>query len=106
MDVIKLNPVSPEGLTGPVLTDKVRDKKTGDVTVKQSFSDEIGNAVRRVDVYQKEADRAIEDGAIRGPEDIHEAMIRLQEAEISLRMFMQIRNKAIEAYREIMRMQV
>lgn len=71
-----------------------------------SFVDEMGNAIKKVDAYQKTADKAMENGAIKGPEDIHEAMIRLQEAEISLRLFMQVKNKAIEAYREIMRMQV
>jgi flagellar hook-basal body complex protein FliE len=33
-------------------------------------------------------------------------MIRLEEADISLRMMVQVRNKAVEAYQEIMRMQV
>jgi len=37
---------------------------------------------------------------------IHELMIAMEKADISLRLMVQVRNKAIEAYQEIMRMQV
>jgi flagellar hook-basal body complex protein FliE len=40
-----------------------------------------------------------------GEKDIHQAMIALEQANISLRMIIQIRNKIIAAYEEIMRMQ-
>lgn len=94
---------------GTVANVEIKQEKQGSRNITRegpSFVTEIGNAIKKVDAYQKKADQAMEDGAIKGAEDIHEAMIRLQEAEISLRFFMQVKNKAIEAYREIMRMQV
>ncbi|MFQ5739160.1 MAG: flagellar hook-basal body complex protein FliE [Acidobacteriota bacterium] len=38
--------------------------------------------------------------------DVHTAMIALQKADLSFQMMMQVRNKLVEAYQEIMRMQV
>ncbi len=70
-----------------------------------SFLDAIKGKIEEVDRFQHEANKAMEDGAIKGADNIHEAMIKLQEAEISLRFLIKVRNKALEAYREIMRMQ-
>ena len=41
-----------------------------------------------------------------GDTDIHSAVIDAQKAEIALNLTIQIRNKAVEAYQEIMRMQI
>lgn len=71
----------------------------------RSFWQDLKERIEQVDAFQKAADEVMEKGAIRGAEDIHEAMIRLQEAEISLRFLIEVRNKAMEAYREVMRMQ-
>jgi flagellar hook-basal body complex protein FliE len=38
--------------------------------------------------------------------DLHELMISMEKADISLRLMVQLRNKAIDAYQEIMRMQI
>ncbi|MCX7822913.1 MAG: flagellar hook-basal body complex protein FliE [Syntrophobacterales bacterium] len=104
---VNVNVVSPDRVaTIEIATKSDGSQKGRGVTGNPSFVDEMGRAIKRVDAYQKRADQAMEDGAIKGAEDIHEAMIRLQEAEISLRMFMQVKNKALEAYREIMRLQV
>lgn len=70
-----------------------------------SFGDELKDKIQEVDTYQHAADKAMEKGALEGAQDIHEAMIKLQEAEVSLRLLLEVRNKAMEAYREIMRMQ-
>ncbi len=70
-----------------------------------SFLEEIKGKIAEVDNFQHEANKAMADGAIKGAENIHEAMIKLQEAEISLRFLLRVRNKVLEAYREIMRMQ-
>ena len=42
---------------------------------------------------------------IAGKKDIHQAMISMEEAHISMRLLIQVRNKMISAYEEIMRMQ-
>ena len=39
-------------------------------------------------------------------ENLHEIMIRMEESRISLQLMMQVRNRVLEAYQEVMRMQV
>ncbi len=67
------------------------------------FSDFIQQAVKRVNDMQIEGDRSVEKLA-KGQVGIHETMISLEKAGISLRLLLQVRNKAMDAYREIMRM--
>ena len=70
----------------------------------QGFGDIINTAVEKVNQLEHEADQSIGD-LLQGKADIHETMIALQKSDISLRTFLAVRNKVIEAYREIMRMQ-
>ena len=44
--------------------------------------------------------------AVGDAENLHEIMIRLEEGRISLQLVMQVRNRVLEAYQEVMRMQV
>ena len=41
---------------------------------------------------------------LNGKKDIHETMINLQKTDISMRLLLAVRNKAVEAYREIIHM--
>lgn len=78
---------------------KVADKKGG-------FKDAIVNTINEVDGLKKSADQAIYDMSIGKGEDIHKVMIALEKADVSFQLMMQVRNKAINAYEEIMRMPV
>ena len=75
---------------------------------KQEITSEFGKVIKgaidRVDGMDKEADKSIMD-LLKGKADIHETMIALQKADISMRLLLAIRNKAIEAYKEITHMQ-
>ena len=73
-------------------------------TPDQGFGKIIGAAVEKVNHLENEADRSIGD-LLQGKNDIHETMIALQKSDISMRTFLAVRNKVIEAYREVMRMQ-
>jgi len=68
------------------------------------FGEIIKGAINNVNGLNREANRSIVD-LLQGKTDIHEAMIATQKADISMRLLLTIRNKALEAYREIMRMQ-
>ena len=68
------------------------------------FADKIKNAIRSVNDMNMKADKSVEE-LMQGKTGIHEAMLDLQKADISLRILLQIRNKAMEAYKEIMHMQ-
>lgn len=73
---------------------------------QEGFVDILGKAIHRVDQDIKEADRAAEAFASGANGNIHEVMIVAEKAELSFRLASAVRNKLIEAYREIMRMQV
>ncbi len=74
--------------------------------VGDKFAEALKNSLAGVNQSQITADRAAETIVAGDTKNLHEAMIRLEEADISLRMMVQVRNKAVEAYQEVMRMQV
>ncbi len=71
-----------------------------------AFSDALFKAVAEVNNLHQNADKAILNVQTGHADNFHEAMIALEKADISFRTMMTVRNKLIEAYQEIMRMQV
>jgi len=72
----------------------------------QSFSDMLNKAIADVDKDIKVADQKMVDLASGKDKDIHGAMIAVEKADLSLKLLLAIRNKALNAYQEISRMQV
>jgi flagellar hook-basal body complex protein FliE len=81
-------------------------KNIGDVRQKTSaeFGRVLKGAIGSVNSLEKESDRSIVE-LLKGNADIHETMIGLQKLDISMRLLLTMRNKAIEAYKEIIHMQ-
>ena len=73
---------------------------------KVAFGDVLKNKVQEINELQLDADNAISKVELENSGSIHEAMIALEKASISFRTMMQVRNKILEAYQEVMRMQV
>src|SRR5579862_10048970 len=76
---------------------------TGDAAA--SFSSALQGALASVDSSAGEANTAVSN-MIEGTGDVHDAMIALQKAETTLQLTMQVRNKLVQAYQDIMRMPV
>ena len=72
----------------------------------KSFSDYLLNKLEEVDQLQKDAGNAAKEMFLNDTVDIHNVVISMQKAEVSFRLMMQIRNKVVSAYQEIMRMPV
>lgn len=72
----------------------------------KSFGDTMKEFVHDVDQMQKNADIQTERYATGDLRDIHEVMIAAEKANISFQLLVEIRNKMMESYRELMRMQV
>jgi flagellar hook-basal body complex protein FliE len=66
----------------------------------------VADALDQVNQLQFDSDRAVEDLAVGRTDSIHEAVIALEKANMALQFTIQITRKAVEAYQEIMRMQV
>ena len=77
---------------------------SGDKSV--TFGQMLDQSLDQVNQHQKEADRAIKELVAGRNKNVHETMLTLERADASLKMMMQVRNKVLEAYKEIMRMQV
>lgn len=71
-----------------------------------SFKDLLNNALDKVNRIQHQADTTISKFSTGEIEDIHQVMIAVEEANLALQLTIQVRNKILESYREIMRMQV
>ena len=81
-------------------------KTAGISKTEQNFADFITSSIKEVNHAQINGDRAIEDLYTGKAENLHDVMISVEQADLSLRMLVQVRNKALQAYEEIMRMQV
>ena len=73
---------------------------------KGSFGTVLKDTLQEVNKLQLEADQAIRKVETGKSGSLYEAMVALEKADISFRAMMQVRNKIIEAYHEVMRMQV
>lgn len=72
----------------------------------KGFGNLLQQAIDQVNQTQQEAESAAQDFAVGESQSIHDTMIRLEKADLSLRLLMQVRNKVVEAYQEVMRMQI
>jgi flagellar hook-basal body complex protein FliE len=70
------------------------------------FIDMLASAIDETNQIQLNADKAVTDLSTGRADNIHEVMLSMEEADISMRMLVQMRNKVVEAYKEIMNMQV
>jgi flagellar hook-basal body complex protein FliE len=76
-------------------------KQTG-----ESFTDVLRDSIASVNSMQAEAGKAV-DGMVRGDTtDLHDVMIAVEKAKTSFDLLMEVRNKALDTYREMMRIQV
>lgn len=73
---------------------------------QKSFADTLKEAVASVNQDQKVADVKMQELATGQTHSIHDVMLAAEKADVSLRLMTQVRNKIIEAYQEIMKMQV
>ncbi len=74
--------------------------------VQKNFATFLEAQLRDVNTAHKEADAAVSAMATGRSHNLHEMMIALDRADVSLRLATKVRNKVVEAYQEIMRMQI
>lgn len=71
-----------------------------------SFSEYLNEQVSKVNDKMVTADTAVSDVVTGKSKNLHEMMVALNQADLSLRMLTKVRNKALEAYQELMRMSI
>lgn len=71
-----------------------------------NFMDVLKSSMDKVNVNQTQADQAVRELVSGRSKNIHETLLAVERADSSLKLMMQVRNKILEAYKEVMRMQV
>lgn len=80
--------------------------KASGVNIGEQFNSMLNDAIAKIDGDHKEVDKLNNMFAAGELPDVHKLLIESQKAELNLQLTVQIRNKVIEAYQEIMRTQV
>lgn len=83
-----------------------KDAGTTAPTKDSGFLNLLENGIKEVNQQIKVSEKASMDLVSGRSSNIHETMLAVSRAEIGFNMIVQLRNKALEAYQEIMRMQV
>jgi flagellar hook-basal body complex protein FliE len=73
--------------------------------VGKSFADTLSDAVNNVNTLQKKSDVAMQQLATGKTDNIPEVMIASEKADIAMKLMVSMRNKVIDAYHEVMKMQ-
>ena len=93
-------------LDGAISFSDFEGEKVTRADTKKTFSELLADQIMDVNNLQKEADSAIQKLVSGKSKNIHETMLAVEKAEIAFKTMNQVRNKVIEAYKEVMRMQV
>jgi flagellar hook-basal body complex protein FliE len=72
----------------------------------ESFSEALKDSIEQVNRLQVEADQASQELLLGQDKNIHQVMIAVEKANLSFQLMMQVRNKIVTAYEEMMRVQV
>jgi flagellar hook-basal body complex protein FliE len=70
-----------------------------------AFKDLLAGMIDNVDALQKNADASIRELVTGGDVDVHNVAVKLNEAEVAFDLMMEVRNKLLDAYRDIIKMQ-
>jgi flagellar hook-basal body complex protein FliE len=71
-----------------------------------AFQNMLEGMIGRVAQTQTQATQAVQNFLNGGDEELHSVALAAQRADLQFNLFLQVRNKAVSAYQEIMRMQV
>jgi flagellar hook-basal body complex protein FliE len=70
-----------------------------------AFAESLNKLIENVDKSAADANQAVTNMVDKNG-DVHEAMIALQKAETALQLTVQVRNKLVQAYQDVMRMPI
>lgn len=87
------------------LQPEVRPDKAGKGGADGSFQTVLGDLVRQVNGLQQDADKSIQ-GLVTGETtNVHDVTTRMAEAGLAFDLMMEVRNKLLDAYQQVIRMQ-
>ena len=97
-------PIIPAHLSIPTLPQVGSVQPSG--TGGSAFGSVLTDAISKVESFQNNATKSV-NGFLSGDgEDLHKVALATQQADLSFQLFMQVRNKIVTAYNQVMQMQV
>ena len=87
------------------IKDGVKAKKKAEGSY-EDFGSLVKKSLMDVNKSQKVSDHLATNLAAGKSENIHETMLSISQAELQFKLMVQVRNKVLEAYQEVMRMNV
>ena len=100
------NPVSVGGFgVQPAgFEERVNSKESSEASSKVDFQEVLRSSIRNVDQLQTDAESAIQKMAVGENDSVAEVMTAVEKADLAFRTLMQVRNKLVDAYEELLRM--
>ena len=92
--------------TGPVKLPGISTTQETGTTQQAGFGKMFENIMSSVDAKESEAQAVTRDVLLGKIDQVHQSMIAMQEAGLAFSLMVQVRNKVVESYQELMRMPV
>ena len=97
---LPITPIGPPGGIRPIEPAGLAKSGAG------GFQSVLAEAIGRVEQFQQNSQTAIGKFMSGEDEEVHKVALATQQAEIAFDLFLQVRNKVVAAYQEVMRMQM
>ncbi len=96
-----------EKIASPSTAELFKQKESGATNdASGGFAEKLKNALEDVNEVQQKGDEAMADLATGQVKDLHQAAIAIGKAEMHMKLMLEIRNKALSAYKELSRTQM
>lgn len=94
------------GITGTSTADLLKQKTKVEPSGGELFANHLKSAMNEVNELQKTSEAAVGDLASGQVKDLHQAAMAIGKAETNMKLMLEIRNKALSAYKELGRTQL
>jgi len=90
----------------PISIPQIAAPSMGQAPAGSAFQSAFSDAVSKVENFQQNAQASVNKFLAGENEELHHVAIATEQAELSFQLFMQVRNKIVTAYNQVMQMQV
>jgi len=99
-------PILPVNLSIPAIQAPAASTSAAGASGGAAFQSAFNDAIDKVEQFRQNAATSVNNFLSGEGEELHDVALKTQEAELSFDLFMQVRNKIVSAYQEVMKMQV
>ena len=102
---LPVGPVNPFSV-GPLVENAGPSATGSSSTSGGGFGQMLSNSISKLDQAQTSADQQVQDLATGDAQDLSSVVMSVEQASLEVQLASQIRNKAVDAYNDIFRMQI